>query len=143
MKPMMKATGAAAAPTGIAANMQPTGGRKGRPDMMHNMHGVRIEPKARQLMDTDRRIRETAKELSDKTYATAKMIASAKGGSFATEIRQQMGEMRVLAEFVRTLFDRRETILREMGKMGICEADVYRAMRAEAEEMEAAMRCTG
>lgn len=110
---------------------------------MRNMHGVLIEPKARQLMDTDRRIRETAKELSDKTSATAKMIAGTKGGSFATEIRQQMGEMRVLAEFVRTLFDRRETILREMGKMGICEADVYRAMRAEAEEMEAAMRCTG
>lgn len=107
------------------------------------MHGVLIEPKARQLVDTDRRIREVARELSDKTLATAKMIASMKAGSFATEARQQVGEMRVLADFARTLFGQREMLIDEMAKMGICEADVYRAMRRDAEEKEAAARCTG
>lgn len=111
--------------------------------MMRNMHGVLIEPKARQLMDTDRRIRELAGELAEKTVSAAKLIAAMKNGSLTTEARQQMGEMRVLADFARTLFGQRETIIREMTRMGISEADVYREMRREAEEKEAAMGCTG
>lgn len=107
------------------------------------MHGALIEPKARQLIDTDCRIREVARELSDKTLATAKMIASMKAGSFAAEAWQQVGEMRVLADFARILFGRREMLIYEMSKMGISEADVYREMRCEAEEREAAARCTG
>lgn len=110
---------------------------------MRNMHGVLIEPKARQLMDTDRRIRETARELSDKTIAAAKEISAARGGQTATEARRQLGEMRVLADFVRTMFDQRERLIHEMRKMGICEADVYREIRREAEEKEEATRCIG
>ena len=97
---------------------------------MRNMHGARIQSKARQLIEVDRQIRENTRDL----------VALVQAGS-------DRGQIRVMADFVRTLFGRRETIIYEMAKLGISEADVYRSMRQPAELTEAARRedarCTG
>ena len=94
-----------------------------RDTQRYNMHGVAIESTAWQLNDVDRRIRENTRDL-------VRLVLE----------KKDRGQIQVVADFVRTLFGQRETILREMAWLGLAEGDVYREMRRSAEEKEAAAR---
>ena len=111
---------------------------------MKNLHGVLLESDVQQLLDTDRRMRSTAMELASKTMETARAIAALPGGADTLEARRKMGEMRVLADFLRTLQGRRETVIGMMARLGLSVADVYRTVRLNAEkEEEARKQCIG
>jgi len=87
-----------------------------------NMHNVKLESLATRLIDVDRRIRDNAGQLAKLTLNKA-----------------DRGQIEAMAGFVRTLFDHRETILREMKKAGLSEADVYNALREEGEKAQYAL----
>lgn len=79
---------------------------------MHVPPPVPPEARAAQLSEVDRQILENTLDLVNRVHR--------KAGA---------GEITVMAEFVRTLFGHRETILRELEREGISEAEAYKMMR--------------
>lgn len=85
---------------------------------MKNIHGVEIENKVDQLMDINRQIFITAQK-------GAELI---KAGASPSRID-------IESDWLRTLFRRRETVLRELEKQGVTERELY--------ARKAAMECIG